>query len=108
MGQVLRTPLHKPNLAEARTVVPESKVAIEGILPTEHRLYIRDIAGGPSQVRVFDTEGRRQGLVPVKPVSTVAQAWRLRGDAILLKAVSYLEPGAWLRFGTCCVSMSHP
>jgi len=98
MGKVLRTPLNRPNIAEAKTVVPESKVVIEQILPTGSRLYVHDIVGGPSQIRIFDLEGRPQGLVPVKQVSTVSQALRIGGDEILLHTSGYLEPGAWFRF----------
>src|SRR5260370_16551957 len=78
MGKVLRTPLNRPNVAEAKTVVPESKAVIEQILPTGSRLYVHDIVGGPSQIRIFDLEGRPQGLVPVQQVPTVSHPFRIR------------------------------
>ena len=78
MRKVLRIPLSRPNLGNAKTVVPEGKAVIERIVPAARLLYVQDITGGPSQVRIFDTEGRAQGLVPVKPVSAVRQVLPLR------------------------------
>jgi prolyl oligopeptidase len=98
MGKVLRMPLDKPDLAGAKTMVAESKVVIDHIVPTAHRLYVHDIAGGPSQVRIFDTAGHPMGLVPVPSVSTVLQALSAGGDQILIHITSFLHPGAWYRF----------
>jgi prolyl oligopeptidase len=98
MGRVLRLSLDRPDLTVAKTVVAESKVVIDDIVPTLHRLYIHDLAGGPSQVRIFDLAGHPMGLIPVPPVSAVQQALGTGGDEILLQITSYLDPGAWYRF----------
>ncbi len=98
MGKVMRMPLDAPDLAGAKTVVAESKVVIDDLALTSHRLYVHDIAGGPSQVRIFDLAGHPMGLVRVPPVSTVVQALSTGGDEILLHITSFLDPGAWYRF----------
>ena len=58
----LRTPpqhSHRPSL-----VTPESDVAIEDFTPTSDRLFVVDMAGGPSQIRIFTTDGKFAGKVP--------------------------------------------
>jgi prolyl oligopeptidase len=97
-GKVLRLPLAEPRLAEAPTIVPESTAAITGLVPTAHRLYVVDLVGGPSQIRVFDLDGKPQPAVPVKPVSSVDQVVRLRGDDVLYRNETFIDPPAWFRF----------
>ncbi len=97
-GKIIRLPLEAPELARARTVVKESAAAIQGFLPTASRLYVVDLIGGPSQIRVFDLAGRPEKPVPVKPVSSVGQVVRLRGDDILFRTESFIEPPAWYRY----------
>jgi prolyl oligopeptidase len=97
-GQVLRMPLATPNLKEAKTIVKESEAALAGFLATDSRLYVVDLVGGPSQVRVFDLHGEAQKPVPVPPVSSVGQVVRVKGDVILFRGETYLQPPAWYRF----------
>ncbi len=97
-GQILRMPLATPDLKEAKTIVKESDAAIAGYVATDSRLYVVDLVGGPSQVRVFDLHGEPQKPVPVPPVSSVGQVVRLKGDIILFRGETYLEPPAWYRF----------
>ena len=59
-GKILRLPLATPELTKATVVVAESSGTIEAMIPTEHRLYVVDLVGGPSQVRSFDLKGRRR------------------------------------------------
>jgi prolyl oligopeptidase len=102
LGQVLRVPLASPQLDRAKAIVPESpandRAAIQGMLPTEHRLYVVDMVGGPSRVRVFDLDGKAEGTVPLRPVTAVGQVVRLQGDAVLIRTESYVEPPAWYRY----------
>ncbi len=97
-GKVLKTPLEHPNVTDAQTVVPESRVAIESILVAGKTLYVADQIGGPSQIRVFDTSGAAQGTVPILPVSAVDQMVRSQDGALLFRNNSFLEPPAWYRF----------
>ncbi len=98
MGKIVRVPLSRPNLEEARTIVPESKVAIQDLVPAAKRLYVVDQTGGPSQVRVFELDGKARGLAPLPPVSSVRGVVRTGGDRILIDTATYLTPPAWVRY----------
>jgi len=97
-GKVLRVALTKPTISDAQTVVPESRVAIQSFLPIANTLYVVDQIGGPSQIRIFDTSGKAQGLVPIPPVSAVNQILRSDADQLLFNGSTYLEPAAWYRY----------
>lgn len=97
-GTVLRMPLDHPSLTSAATIVPAAEEFIEGIVPTARRLYVLDIWGGPSDVRVFDLEGHEQTRIPVAPISTVNAVVPLEGDDVLYQSESYVSPAAWFRF----------
>jgi prolyl oligopeptidase len=98
MGKIVKVPLSRPALTEARTIVSQSKVAIARVVPSQSRIYVIDQAGGPSQVRVFGLDGADSGTVPLKPVSSVREALRTKGDELLINSATYLTPPAWLRF----------
>ncbi len=100
-GKVVRLAPGKLDLAKAELVVPESEAVIQGFLPTRGRLYVRDLLGGPSQVRVFDLKGKALGTVPIPPVSSVRQLVRATGgDDLLFRGVSYTEPAAWFAYSS--------
>jgi len=98
MGKILKLSVEKPDLAQAQTIVPESGVTIEAFVPADKRLYVADLAGGPSQIRVFDTAGQAHGSVPIDSVSAVSQMLRWQDGQLLFQTVSYLHPAAWKRF----------
>ncbi|HEX3248063.1 MAG TPA: prolyl oligopeptidase family serine peptidase [Pyrinomonadaceae bacterium] len=97
-GKILSLSLDDPNLAAAKTVVPESDVTIRSFVPAQTRLYVEALIGGPSEVRVFELRGRRHTTIPTPPVSTVEIGVRLQGDEVLIGSRSYLEPLAWSRY----------
>ncbi|WP_437590943.1 prolyl oligopeptidase family serine peptidase [Sorangium sp. So ce1000] len=97
-GKVLRLSPGKLDLAAAELVVPESEAVIQDFLPTAGRLYVRDLLGGPSQVRVFDLKGKSLGTVPIPQVSSVRQLVRTQGDELLFRGVSYTDPTAWFTY----------
>src|SRR5262249_45454086 len=97
-GKILSLPLASPELARAKTIVPESEAVIESITPTPTRLYVVDQLGGPSQIRMFDHEGRAQQTVNTLPVSAVGGVSRLEGDDILFSNASYTQQSAWYHF----------
>ncbi len=96
-GKILRLPLPAPKLASARVVVPEGDGAIALFAPTASRLYVADVLGGPTRLRVFDLAGKSHGEVPVLDVSSVDGIVRLQGDDVLFENESFLEPPAWYR-----------
>jgi len=91
-------PLGKILSIEGREIVPPSNLAIESFLPTDHRLYVSYLAGGPSELQMFSLDGAKAGSVPILPVSAVYGAVRLGGDSIALVNGSYLEPANWYTF----------
>jgi prolyl oligopeptidase len=97
-GQVLCVPLATPDLARARVVAAERQEAIQGFTPTDTRLYVNELVGGPSQIRVYDLGGAEQGLLPIEPVAAVGKVVHLGGDTVLFRSNSFVRPPAWYRF----------
>src|SRR5438309_2588434 len=74
----LKPPFSKEALAKAAVIVPESDVAIlaggaenrESDLNFSRTLmFVRDIVGGPNQVRVFDLDGKPMGRLPLPDIA---------------------------------------
>jgi prolyl oligopeptidase len=97
-GKILKTPIDHPSVADAKTVVPESRVTIQDFLPAGKNLYVLDQAGGPSQIRVFDADGTAQGTVPLLPVSAVDELTLSNDGGLLFENTSFLDAPAWYRF----------
>jgi prolyl oligopeptidase len=97
-GTILRMPRSKPHLAAANPVVPQSEAVIRGMTATAERLYVVDLIGGPSRMRVFDLEGKPLAAPETAPISSIGQVVKLDGDAVLFRTESFLEPAAWFRF----------
>jgi prolyl oligopeptidase len=95
-GSILRVPYETPNLAAARAVVPASEAGIHEFVVTEHRIYVHDIVGGPSQVRVFGTDGKALGTVALPAVTDVSGLAKGSGDDAWLELQSYTEPPHWM------------
>jgi prolyl oligopeptidase len=99
-GQVLRVPRSaSPTLADARVVVPQSSAVIEAVAPTRSRIYVADLVGGPSQLRVFTLDGKPLESVPLDPISGVSDLVALDGDEVLYRAESFVTPAAYYRAG---------
>jgi prolyl oligopeptidase len=97
-GKILRTPLDAPDLSKATTVVHESRASIVGFLPTAKRLYVEDVVGGPSQVRIFDLAGTYLANLPALPVCTIDQLVREDTDTVIYRMESSIVPPAWYRY----------
>jgi prolyl oligopeptidase len=111
-GQILRLPLTPLTLkqppfplSQAQVVVPQTtggpdeadRASIEGFIPTAGRLYVRDIMGGPSRVRVFDDTGQALPAPSLPPISAVYGGVPLGGGDVLFYITTYLDPPAWYR-----------
>ena len=88
----------------ATTVVPTGKDTIvtdfygkPTVVATESRIYAIYQLGGPSEVRVFDLEGKRLPGPKRPPVSAVSELTPLTGDDLLFGGTSFVEP-----FGQYC------
>ena len=97
-GKILRMALEGGDLTSARQVVPESKAVIKSFLPAATKLYVGDLVGGPSQVRIFDFAGAEHGKLPLDGVVSVGELVHGKGDELLFESQSYVEPPAWYRF----------
>jgi len=118
-GQILRLPLDELDLAQAKVVVPQSpggaeesaRASIENFVPAWNHLYVIDIIGGPSRVRVFARKNSERGggggappvldqvgEVPLPPVSAIGQVVPIGGGDVLFYTSTYIQPAAWYHF----------
>jgi prolyl oligopeptidase len=99
-GKVLRIPLATPTIDKAAEIVKETSAAIEAIVPTTTILYVQDLLGGPSQVRLFDLATHKQWKknLPILDVSSVHGLTQVSGDEVLYANESYTKPAAWFLF----------
>ncbi len=98
LGKILRVPLEHPTLEAAQIIVPEGSLTIQSFLTTPNYLYLLELDGGPSRLRLLDHQGKHIADVPIEPVSGI---WELKceaGDTILFLASSYLHPDYWARY----------
>ena len=105
-GQILRLPLAHLDLSEAKVVVPQSsgsgsdetsRASIDNFVPTSGHLYVIDIIGGPSRVRLFDTQGHALSAPSLPPISAIGQVVSIGGGDALFYTSTYLDPPAWYR-----------
>jgi prolyl oligopeptidase len=116
-GQILRLPLSHLDLAQAKVVVPQTpggadetgRASIENFVPAWDHLYVIDIMGGPSRVRIFGRKtserGQRgsapleaMGEIPLPPISAVGQVVSTGGGDVLFYTSTYITPAAWYHF----------
>jgi prolyl oligopeptidase len=105
-GSVLNVSFEKPAIAGAKTVVPAGDVAIESIHVSGTRLYVQDIVGGPSQIRMFSFTGAPLGKMPLPPVVSVEGFARFKSGQVLIERQSYTEPPRWMRFDPAAGGLS--
>jgi prolyl oligopeptidase len=97
-GKILRLEPGETELEKARVVIPESDVVVESFVVTESRIFVSDVVGGPSQIRVLDREGVFQNTVPILPVSAVDGLVGMGGDKVLFRNQNYTTPEAIYTF----------
>jgi prolyl oligopeptidase len=125
-GQILRLSLVQTDhaqsaqvnfdLSQAKVIVPQSsgagssnagssnrgsdendRASIEDFIPTWNHLYVIDIVGGPSRVRVFDNQAQPLPAPTLPPVCAVYGGVSIGGGDALFFITTYLEPPAWYR-----------
>jgi prolyl oligopeptidase len=91
----------KGALATAKTIVPESDVAIVSggaeqgspdLNLSPDRLFVRDIVGGPNQVRIFDLNGKPEGKLPLPAIAANNEIQPLKDGSVLFDVSTYLRP----------------
>ncbi|MBI4365003.1 MAG: S9 family peptidase, partial [Candidatus Latescibacteria bacterium] len=96
--KILRLPLATPTLDRAGVVVPETENAIESYTPTATRIYVTEMVGGPTQMRVYDLNRRAlTTTVSMTEIGRLGQAVRTVGDEVLVRGQSYTRPPAYYR-----------
>jgi len=98
MGKILRVPLENVSLSKAQVAVPEGTLTIKLFEPTENYLYVAELDGGPSRLRVLDHQGKHVNEVPIETVSGVWGMKREAGDNVLYLGSSFLSPDSWSRY----------
>jgi len=99
-GNVLVIPGDKPILENARVLVPESQDAVEDVEATRDRVFVTYMAGGPSEIRTFDREGKQPGRVPTSAVSSVSIGEIVGGRDLLVGVQGYTSSHAWYLYST--------
>ncbi len=105
-GKILRMPVRDGKLSEAKTIVPESQDTIltsfyndpPTLVATESRLFVVYQLGGPSQIRVFDLEGKPLQAPEQPAVASLGGLAPLGGDVVAFSAASYTTPNTFYRF----------
>jgi len=110
-GKILRAALASPEIQHASVFAAEGPAVIEdfrfslaglqsGIVATANRVYVTELVGGPTQIRMFDPNGHQLGLVPTEPISSVGEILPMNQDEVLLADESYVHPQAWFLYDT--------
>ncbi|HEU4383435.1 MAG TPA: prolyl oligopeptidase family serine peptidase [Anaeromyxobacteraceae bacterium] len=106
-GRVLRMPLESPSLEKAAAVAEASpEGSIESVEATRGALYVEELAGGPSRVRVLGLDGTERKPLPIPPVSSVRGLTRLGEGEVVLLSESYLTPATWYRLDEASGTLS--
>jgi len=89
----------------AKEIIPAGKDSIvtdfygkPTVVATESRIYVEYQLGGPSEVRVFDLEGKPVQGPKRPPVSAVGGLTPLAGDDLLFGGTSFVEPSGQYLF----------
>ena len=103
-GKIVRVPIESLDVAKGTVIIPEGKDAIvtafwrdSTVVATKNRLYVVYQLGGPSEIRVFDHDGKQLPAIDQLPVSAVGSLEPLAGDDIIYENESYLAPSAFYR-----------
>ena len=105
-GRILKLPSPTDPLSNAKVVVKQtagaaadenSRASIESFELSGASLYVNDVIGGPSLVRVFDDQGNTTSTIN-PPSSAIGPVVPLGEGDVLLYVSSFLEPSAWMKF----------
>jgi prolyl oligopeptidase len=103
----LKPPFAKEGLATAPILVPESDLAIQSGGAEEHqadlglskdRLFVRDVIGGPNDVRIFGLDGKAQGKLPLPDIASNDEVEALADGSVMFDVATYLRPRYFARW----------
>ncbi len=98
-GKVLRLALapeiRDVSLAAASVLVPQSDGAIQDFAVADNTLYVSELLGGPSQLRIVDIRTKRAMQVALPAVSGIDGFANVGGGEVVMHLTSFLAPPAW-------------
>ena len=94
-GNVIVLSRAHPDLKKALVLIPEGENAIEDLHSTTLRLFVTYMAGGPSEVRIFDHLGKATTRLPTDRVANVSVGEVLGARDLLVHIQSYTSAPAW-------------
>ena len=105
-GKLLVLPIFDPVLAHAKTLIPQGPDVIrtggefegEPVTITPTRIYLRELAGGPSRLAVATLDGKPLPDVPLPPIAAVDEVTALPDQSLLYEVSTYLKPAYYERF----------
>ncbi len=93
--KILRLPPGGTDIARAVVAVPETKATIETFVPTTSRIYVIEMLGGPTQVRVYDLHGKPRDLLALREIASMSSVAWTSGNGVVVRAESYTTPPAY-------------
>ena len=105
-GKLLKLEPNEGDLGRATMLVPESdsvmlsggEVGGDPVAVTASALYVRELAGGPSRVAIFDHAGKARGDLPLPKVAAVEEVVPLPDGTLLYSIETYLRPPYFARY----------
>lgn len=101
-GRVLKIPLSGLSgglashpASQPEEVVPHGPVTIELIAATRDRLWVVDIDGGPSAMRVFDHSGTQLPEVDLPDICSVESLRAVGEDTVVWAVETFVSPRTW-------------
>ena len=98
-GKIVRVALAHASLKRAQLVVAEDDGTIEQFEPAGKLLFVSQLVGGPSRLKIIDTATLKATPVALPAVSGVADLARHGQGQVLARLTSFLAPPAWYRIG---------
>jgi len=94
-GKILKMGLDQLDVTKAKVIVPESTGVVEEVRPTDSKLYVVYLIGGPSEIHVFDQNGKTEGVLPTAALSDTADVSWVTGDEVVFRSFNYIHPVTW-------------
>ena len=90
----------KPNLTNVPVIIPQGDGVITEYRALATQLFLVEMLGGPSRLRVFDLNGVLQTVVPSPEVATIEGLIGIDGhaDDVMFRQVTFTEPTTWYRY----------
>jgi prolyl oligopeptidase len=91
-GRIQQLSLEDTRLDQARVFVEQSDRVLVDMVAAHSGLYLREVAGGPSQVRFVEYQTNHTRWLPLKETMSVTEMAVLGADNLLLRTENYTEP----------------